>query len=42
MKPFYKVGACLGLLATAIFAFNGCATLFKGSTEAISYCSDPS
>jgi PEGA domain len=42
MKPFYKVGACLGLFATAIFMFNGCATLFKGSTETISYSSDPS
>ena len=42
MKPFSKVGAYLGLLATAVFVFNGCATLFKGSTEAISYSSDPS
>jgi len=40
-ETILQTGAYLALLATAIFTFNGCATLFKGSTEAISYSSDP-
>ena len=42
MKALSKVGAYFSLLAAVVFLFNGCATLFKGSTEAISYSSDPS
>ena len=42
MKALSTVGAYFSLLAAVVFLFNGCATLFKGSTEAISYSSDPS
>jgi len=42
MRHIHRIGAFLCLLATFFFVFNGCATIFKGSTDTVSYSSDPS
>ncbi len=41
MRYFRKSAAFITLTAAVLFLFNGCATLFKGSTEAVQYGSDP-
>lgn len=41
MKLPRKAAIVLSFIAAIILTFNSCATLFKGSTEAISYSSDP-
>ena len=42
MRHIHRIGALFCLLSTLIFVFNGCATIFKGSTDTVSYSSDPS
>jgi hypothetical protein len=42
MKRTHKIAAYLCILATAASVLNGCATIFKGSTDTVSYSSDPS
>ncbi len=42
MKHLQRVGAFFCLLATSIFVLNGCATIFKGSTDTVNFSSDPS
>jgi len=42
MKHLHRIGAYFCLLATTILIMNGCATIFKGSTDTVSYSSDPS
>ena len=41
MKHFYQMGRFTCLLAIAIFIFNGCATIFHGSTDKIDFSSNP-
>lgn len=41
MRKFQRTGACIGLIAVTLFTFSGCATLFKGTTEPVSYSSSP-
>jgi hypothetical protein len=42
MKHVHRIGAYFCLLATTIFVMNGCATIFKGSTDTVNFSSDPS
>ena len=42
MKHFYNIGRFLCLFATLVFLFNGCATIFHGSTDKVDFSSDPS
>jgi hypothetical protein len=42
MKHFYSIGQFLCLFAIILFVFNGCATIFHGSTDKINFYSDPS
>lgn len=42
MTHIHRIGAIFCLLATFVFVLNGCATIFKGSTDTVSYSSDPS
>lgn len=41
MKKFYKMGIFFSFIAVAIFTFNSCATLFKGSTDGVNFSSEP-
>jgi len=42
MKHIHRASAYLCLLATTILVMNGCATIFKGSTDTVNFSSDPS
>jgi len=42
MQNIYKVGRYFCLFSILIFAVNGCATIFHGSTDKIDFSSDPS
>ena len=42
MRKFYKIGLFFSFLAMSFFIFNSCATIFKGSTDNVSFSSDPS
>lgn len=42
MKKFYKSFLFFSFVAISIISFNSCATLFKGSTDGVSFSSDPS
>lgn len=42
MKSFYKISLFFSFIAVATLAFNSCATIFKGSTDDVSFSSDPS
>ena len=42
MKKFYKVGLFFSFIAVTAFVFSSCATIFKGSTDDVSFSSDPS
>jgi hypothetical protein len=42
MRHIHRISAYFCLLATSIFILNGCATIFKGSTDTVSFSSDPS
>ena len=42
MKHFYAMGRFACLMAITIFLFNGCATIFHGSTDKIDFSSSPS
>ena len=37
MKQMYKLGTFFCLIAVAAFIFNGCAFIFKGSNENMSF-----
>lgn len=41
MKRFYKVGLFFLFLSVFSIFLNGCATLFKGSTEGVNFSSEP-
>lgn len=41
MKKFYKIGFFFSFIAVAALIFGGCATIFKGSTEDVSFFSAP-
>lgn len=41
MQHFYNVGRYFCLVAIFVFAVNGCATIFHGSTDKINFSSDP-
>jgi hypothetical protein len=42
MQHMYSIGRYACLLALALFIFDGCATIFKGSTDTVNYSSEPS
>lgn len=42
MKKFYKIGLSFSFIAVASLIFISCATIFKGSTDDVSFSSDPS
>jgi len=42
MKNFRKIGVFFCVISTISLLFHGCATIFKGSTDTVSYSSDPS
>lgn len=42
MKKFYKVGLFFSFLAVASLILLSCATIFKGSTDDVSFSSEPS
>lgn len=42
MKRFYKIGIFFCFIAIMSLLFVSCATLFKGSTDDVSFSSDPS
>lgn len=42
MKKFYKIGLFFSFIAVAPLIFGSCATIFKGSTDNVSFSSDPS
>lgn len=42
MRHIHRIGGYFCLMAVAIFVINGCATIFKGSTDTVSFSSDPS
>lgn len=42
MNKFYKTGLLFTFIAVAALMFNSCATLFKGSSDDVSFSSDPS
>lgn len=42
MKQFYKIGLFFSFVAVASLIFSSCATIFKGSTDDVSFSSDPS
>ena len=42
MKRFHAVGRFSFLFVASIFIFNGCATIFHGSTDKVDFSSDPS
>lgn len=42
MKKFYKFGLFFSFIAVTTLLFNSCATIFKGSTDDVSFSSDPS
>lgn len=41
MKRFYKIGLFFSLFAAASIIFSSCATIIKGSTDDVSFSSDP-
>ncbi|HMN26177.1 MAG TPA: PEGA domain-containing protein [Ignavibacteriaceae bacterium] len=41
MKKFYKSGLFFSLIAATAFIFSSCATIFKGSTDDVSFSSEP-
>ncbi len=42
MKKFFKIGLFFSFIAVASLIFASCATLFKGSTDDVSFSSEPS
>ncbi len=42
MEHYRKIGRFVCLFAIAVFLFDGCATIFHGSSDKISFSSDPS
>ncbi|HQF41382.1 MAG TPA: PEGA domain-containing protein [Ignavibacteriaceae bacterium] len=42
MKKFYKIGLFFSFIAVTSLVFSSCATIFKGSTDDVSFSSDPS
>jgi hypothetical protein len=42
MQRMYNIGRFFCLIAIIIFTANGCATILKGSTDTVSFSSDPS
>lgn len=41
MKVYLKIIAIVTLIAFSIFSLNGCATVFKGSTDTVNFASEP-
>ena len=42
VKKFYKIGLFFSFIAVTVLVFSSCATIFKGSTDDVSFSSDPS
>lgn len=42
MQRMYNIGRFFCLIAIIVFTANGCATILKGSTDTVSFSSDPS
>jgi hypothetical protein len=42
MSQLHKIGKFVCLFAIAVFIFNGCATILQGSSQKVSFSSEPS